>query len=434
MKELIRELGKKVKSQQMTWREASEIFNDKTGLNISGEALRKRYANLKNDTTYENVTNDREYETLYGDGTVEAQKIVNLTPEQKASPESVLKILGYDSTEWELVMMSFSNWQQHTKEQITKQLYAVKFRIKPKLKEYTTTDYLKVAKEVFSEGIKPLNILPKKEDKTLSNDKLMEVPAIELHLGKLAWSGDTGQDYDQHIAQQRFYKIIEEIAYEQTQQKCGTCFLSIGNDFFNSDTTTNTTTKGTPQNNDIRWKKMFLIGLKLYTEALTTLREKFNHIDIQLCQGNHDSMASFYLYIALQQYFKNDNVIKFSNDLKLIQAYPFGKCCIFTGHGDTNFKRLTKSIPVEFYEEWGKSIHRELHLGHLHKEFVVDDDSGMITRRIGSPTGTDEWHYGERYIGATQKHQLFIWHKEHGLLNCRYITFEENSKKKLLKR
>ena len=34
---------------------------------------------------------------------------------------------------------------------------------------------------------------------------------MELHLGKMAWSGDTGQDYDKNIAQERFYHILEEM-------------------------------------------------------------------------------------------------------------------------------------------------------------------------------------------------------------------------------
>ena len=83
-------------------------------------------------------------------------------------------------------------------------------------------------------------------------------------------------------------------------------------------------------------EKDVFIGLELYTKALLILREKFNKIDIQLCQGNHDEMASFYLYIALQQYFKDDDVINFSNDFKKTQCYLFGKCTIFTNHGDTN--------------------------------------------------------------------------------------------------
>jgi hypothetical protein len=92
-----------------------------------------------------------------------------------------------------------------------------------------------------------------------------------------------------------------------------------------------------------------------------------------------------------------------------------------------------QSIPAEFYKEWGSSIFRELHLGHLHKEVVVDDESGMITRRIGSPTGTDQYHYEERFIGATQKHQIFVWDANKGLKSIEYINFE-NGKKKLIKK
>ena len=94
---------------------------------------------------------------------------------------------------------------------------------------------------------------------------------------------------------------------------------------------------------------------------------------------------------------------------------------------------MIKSIPAEFYEECGKTLFRELHLGHLHKELVVDDESGMITRRIGSPTGTDQYHYEERFVGATQKYQTFIWDKDTGLQDIQYINFN-NSKKKLIKR
>ena len=430
MNELIRKLGDEVKDRKMTWQEVADKVNQEYDTKLTREAVRKRYNRIiKNKNKPIEINKQGEFETLYGDGTVEAQKIVNLSPSEKASPDLVLKKLGYDPNEWELVMMSFSNWQQHTKEQKTKELYAVKFKIKPRLKEITTTDYLKVAKEVFAEEIKPIKLEKKEKQQELNDDLMLEFPAIELHLGKLAWYGETGENYDYKIAQERFNDIVNNVGQLQDVYQSGTCFMTIGNDFFNSDTTAYTTTKGTPQTNDLRWQKMFLKGLQMYTQALMTLREKFNKIDVQLNQGNHDEMSSFYLYIALQQHFKNDDVINFSDNLKLTQCYQFGKCAIFTNHGDKNLKRLIKSIPAEFYEEWGKSIYRELHLGHLHKEVVVDDESGMITRRIGSPSGTDAWHYSERFIGATKKHQLFLWHKEKGLLAINYITFESDKKK-----
>lgn len=56
----------------------------------------------------------------------------------------------------------------------------------------------------------------------------------------------------------------------------------------------------------------------------------------------------------------------------------------------------------------------------------------MITRRIGSPTATDQWHYEERFIGATQKYQTFVWDKEKGLQNIKYINFDSKKKVKKL--
>jgi hypothetical protein len=427
--DILKDLGKEVKKGKMTWQEVADVINEKLGMELTSNAVRKRYTRmLKSENKLKIENNSSEYETYYNDGVVEAQKIVNLPKDIKKDPQEVLKVMGYDPNEWEVVFMTFSNWQQHTREQETKELYAVKFKLKPKTKDLTLTDSVEIAKEVFKKEIKPIKLPKKVISKELNNDVMIEYPAIELHLGKMAVADDVGEDYNYKIASDRFNRTIEKTLQTQEIARAGTLFMCIGSDFFNTDTTFYTTTRGTPQDNDLRWKKMFLVGLELYKNALITLREKFNKIDIQLVQGNHDEMASFYLYIALQQYFKNDKTITFSNDLKKVQCYEFGKCVIFTHHGDKNLKRLIKSIPAEFYQEWGKSIHRELHLGHLHKEVVVDDESGLLTRRIGSPAGTDEWHYNERCVGATPKHQIFIWHKEKGLLSIQYINF---SKKKL---
>lgn len=431
MNELIRKLGDEVKNGNMTWQEVADQVKKEHNEELTSNAAKKRYYRMiKRENNPKPVeTKNGEYETLYGDGTVEAQKIVNLSPSEKASPDLVLKKLGYNPNEWELVMMSFSNWQQHTKEQSTKELYAVKFRIKPRLKEITTTDYLKVAKEVFTKEIKPYKLPKRQTKKELDDESLLMCPAIELHLGKLAWSGETGENYDHKIAVDRFENIILQTSQYQDIAKAGNLYIGIGNDFFHSDTINYTTSKGTQLSNDLRWQKMFLVGLELYTKALLTLRDKFNNVDVNLVSGNHDTMASFYLYIALQQRFANDDIIKFSDNLKQVQCKVFGNNSIFTAHGDKNLKRMLKSIPVEFYQEWGMTKYRNLFLGHLHTEKVVDEDSGLIVRRVGSPSGTDEWHYNERFIGSRQQHQLFLFDYYKGLINSHYIVFESDKKK-----
>lgn len=432
--EKIVELGNRVKSKEMTWRQAADDIFHEYGERMSANAIRKRYnvrirkvpeSELNMNTQ---VNNNGEYETLYNDGALEAQKIVEYNKEAFGDKKKMLEYLGYSADEWEFVFLTTSIWQQHTKEQTTKQLYAVKYKLRPLTNNLSLDKAVEAAKEVFSTAIIPFIFEPY-EEKDLNKERLMEIPAIELHLGKYAEYDETGQDYSTTIAKQRFYHICDEIVRTQEREKCDRAVVMIGNDFFNTDTVTNTTTKGTPQMNDIRWKNLFMTGLQLYKELFFTLREEFNTIDVRLVQGNHDVMSSFYLYIALSSYFANDEKIHFSENYKEYQCYQFGDNAIFFGHGDNNFKRLLRSIPCEFYKEWGQSKYRELHLGHLHSELTVDEQSGMITRRIGSPTGTDAWHYGERYLGSVQKHQLFIWDKTEGLKSIKYINFDNHSKK-----
>ena len=439
-KELVREIGRKVKDGLITWQQGANEFTKLTGIPQSADAFRSRYRHLK-DIYEVKSNNDKEkkqnteYETHNEDGTIDICKEMWFDANEDKTPETILKKFGYNINEWEVISWTFGKWEVAIKEEEQNRVCTtIRAKIRPIVKkDLPIEEYLKIAKEVFGENIKPLKVGEYKPLKGLDKNKLMELTGIELHLGKMAWNGDTGQDYDKNIAQDRFYTILEETVREQQIDQCDTCLLCIGNDFFNSDTVNATTTKGTPQTNDLRWKKMFNLGLDMYVRAIETLKPLFNQMEIRLQSGNHDTMASFYLYIALSCYYKNDSKVHFVDNYKNVQCFEWGKCAIFFSHGDTNLKRLIKSIPCEFYKEWGRSIFRELHLGHLHSEIVVDDQSGMITRRVGSPTGTDQWHYEERFIGATQKYQVFVWDKEKGLQNIKYINFENNSKKKLLK-
>ena len=164
----------------------------------------------------------------------------------------------------------------------------------------------------------------------------------------------------------------------------------------------------------------------MYVQALLTLRGLFNKVDVMLCAGNHARAMETFLYMALEQRFVDDDVVHFIENYRLTQVYQFGKCAIFYNHGDANLKQTIASIPAEFAEVWGTHPYRELHLGHLHKEVTVDENGGMITRRIGSPCGTDAWHYSNRFVGAIKKHQIFIWDKNSGLRDLHYITVKDN--------
>lgn len=431
MKELIKELGDQVKLGQATWQEAADTINKKLGTDLTANAIRKRYARmLKNENNYQSLNiNNSEYETLYGDGTVEAQKIVNLSPSEKASPDLVLKKIGYNTSEWELVMMSFSNWQQHTKEQNTKELYAVKFKIKPKRRELDPYEMLEIIDKTFGKKIKPLKLTKKEKDTKLNEDSVTVVGAVELHLGKEAREFDVGENYNVDIAIERYEAIINVLCEEQEYRKAHKLVYGIGNDFINVDTPANTTTKGTFQSGGISSYELFDVGLKLQLQSLLTLREKYNEIEVVLVKGNHANQLEYALFRALQQRFINDDVVTFRDDYKEVQALELGNTSIFMTHGDSNYKRIVESMSKEFYKIYGNTEFRYILLGHLHHKQKIDELNGFTVFRLSSPCGIDRWHYKERYVSQPGQ-EIFTFSKEKGLTDVKHITFQKVLKRR----
>ena len=48
--------------------------------------------------------------------------------------------------------------------------------------------------------------------------------------------------------------------------------MTIGNDFFNTDTEKNTTTAGTEQHNDTRFQQMIISGVRAHIEAIERMK------------------------------------------------------------------------------------------------------------------------------------------------------------------
>lgn len=439
-KELYQNLLEKHK-QGVSWNDCANIYNQQFSTNITGKNMKDRIfrytRSLKKKGNNPNVSNRESSNTQIpntnenfiqynSDGTIDARKIIEYQQDVFADSDKLLTMLGFDPLAWEFVNYSYSIWEQRVKNpdggSDLNNLYAVKFKVQP-IANFSPAVLMKEAIAMLKGQITPCKfpIRDKQAKNTHNNDKLLEFCPVELHLGKMSERIETGEEYNIRIASDKFKNIIAKTIEIQQIEKAGRCLVVIGNDFFNSEFDSMTHNK-TPQQNDVRYKTLFTTGLNLYIEALSTLRDHFNKIDVISCVGNHARAMEFFLYIVLQKYFRNDGVISFSYDLKDTQSYQFGNCAIFYNHGDPDLKRLIKSIPAEFYQTWGRTIYRELHLGHLHKEVTVDDESGMITRRIGSPCNTDAWHYQNRFIGAVKKHQVFIWDANYGLQSIRYIN------------
>ncbi len=251
---------------------------------------------------------------------------------------------------------------------------------------------------------------------------MLEVPIVDLHLAKLAWEPETGENYDSKIAEKRFMDVIYDVVERARDTDFEQIIFPIGSDFFNYDDIAGNTTKGTAQDNDSRWQKMFLKGNELLIRAIDILAQ-LAPVKVFQIPGNHDTQISFYTIVNLASYFRNNENIEVDTNPKTRKYIEFGKCLIGYTHGDKEGKRLFGNMQIEAAEAWGRTLYREWHTGHLHSE-QVKEEFGVKVRRLSSVTATDSWHAESGYVGAIATSQSFIWDKHRGLREIWYSTIQ----------
>jgi len=309
------------------------------------------------------------------------------------------------------------------------------FQVKARLEKDLQVSDERAMGELFIDMIKNYKapildtkpILPSIKPK---ENNLLEITLFDLHLGKLAWAGETGENYDTKIARRRFLKTLETLIERASGFQYNKILFPVGNDFFNSDTIYNTTTKGTPQDEDLRWQKTFQVGVKLLVDAINLLKQIGVPIDVIVVQGNHDFERSYYAGAYLEAWFNNDPMVHINNGASPRKYYKFGQVLLGLTHGSEEKESslpLLMASDIESKPLWSETKYHEFHVGHIHrkrdmkfsildKNRMTNEDLGVTVRYLSSLTGTEEWHHKQGFIGSTKAGEAFIWNDEAGLI------------------
>lgn len=253
------------------------------------------------------------------------------------------------------------------------------------------------------------------------NGNLFVPNIFDLHLGKLAWGEETGEDYDLGIAKERFEFAIDDLIQKANPYNIGKVMFIVGNDFFNSDKAFPfpQTTAGTPQLDDTRYQKLFREGRKLIVSAINRLSE-IADVDVLMQSGNHDTERIVYLGEVLEAIYENNKRVSVDNSPKSRKYYQFGQVLLGSTHGNNEkMDKLPLLMAQEAKEMWASTFYREWLLGHLHhKNKLITQESkdyqGVIISQLTSPSSADAWHHTKGYVGAIKGAEGFIYNKEEG--------------------
>lgn len=356
----------------------------------------------------------------YKNGETTFEKIIELKDGEPVTPEIMMRAHNLASEQWEVVSYKNNFWQAQNKDSKLVTLYQSKLTVKPRKSSVPTMEEIKAHFDAFKSNYKPVL----KRDKVSPNaDKMLEINIADLHFGKLAWAPESSEHYDYKIARRRFNSIIDQEIAKTKKGELEKILFVWSNDFFNADGISDATTGGTPQDNDLRWQKMFLIGVEMLVDAITKL-SVIAPVETFLIASNHSHQVEFYAINYLYAWFKNDSRVRVNVNCRTRYYYQYGINLIGFSHSSFESKKtLPHLMSVEAPEMWARSKYREFHLAHYHCE-LTEEKGGVIYRYLPSVTGPDAWHESSGFLGAIQRSYSFLWDKKKGL-KAIYVDYPE---------
>ncbi len=241
---------------------------------------------------------------------------------------------------------------------------------------------------------------------------LLVVDPADVHIGKLAQSFETGEDYNNQIAVQRVKEGVEGILEKSKGFKIDKILFIGGNDILHIDTPKRTTTSGTPQDTDGMWYTNFLIAKQLYIEVLDRLLQVAD-VHFTFNPSNHDWSHGFFLADVIKTYYKDCKNITFNCDINHRKYFTYYDNLIGTSHGDG---AKTQDLPLLMAQEskdWSTTKHRYVYTHHVHHK-VAKDFIGVTVESLRSPSSADGWHSRNGYQHAPKAIEGFIHSKKHG--------------------
>ena len=272
----------------------------------------------------------------------------------------------------------------------------------------------KVREDIIKAMDKHSPSYPKIKRTKQEDPHLLVIDPADIHIGKLASSFETGEDYNSQIAVRRVKEGIQGIIQKANGFNIDKILFVGGNDILHIDEPHRKTTAGTPQDTDGMWYENFLTAKKLYVDVLESLLS-IADIHFVYNPSNHDYISGFMLSDSIQSWFRKNNNITFDCSIAHRKGFKYGKNLIGTTHGDgAKQADLPLIMANEFPQWWAETKHRYVYTHHIHHK-SSKDYHGITVESLRSPSGTDSWHHRKGYgIGGVKAVEGFIHSMDHG--------------------
>ncbi len=273
-------------------------------------------------------------------------------------------------------------------------------------------------------------------DVTLNLPKRFDVEAAgmfvldpaDVHIGKLSVKSETGETYDEAIAEHRLVEGSRVLLERAMKDNVSHVAFIMGNDIGHTDSSRKETTSGTKQDVSGSWFSNYRVAQRAYVRIIKMCLEMGLEVIPIFNPSNHDWHTGFTIANSVGLLFKNHENVRVS-DYNLSERHRkylrFGSNLIATAHGDgAREQDLPQLAMVEARGHLDEAPHRYFYLHHYHHKIrkqaglsnMVREKDHISITTIGSGLGAVEGHNSQiEYVRSPSAPDG--WHHRNGYLN-----------------
>lgn len=248
---------------------------------------------------------------------------------------------------------------------------------------------------------------------------ILVLSPADAHIGKGAWSQETGADMGIPEAVQAVRESVEALTTDALPLGISEIVLVIGNDLLQVDNSHGTTYSLTPVDTAGSYRQAFAAARDLMVE-LTERLTVHAPVTLIFTPGNHDRESVLHLGDYAAAWFRNAPDVTVEAAPTHRKYLTRGKVLLGFTHGNAEkHADLPQIMAQERAADWARATCREWLTGHFHKRgsrhfLPLTETGGVIVRTLPALSRSDLWHSINGYL-ATPAAEAFVYHPETGL-------------------
>ena len=398
--------------QMLHWKKSKKFYAEK--LQITEDEVDALIKELKSAEDAENEAEvgnyigelEEQVVRFFEDVQKGTGEVVVNTKEEIKSLDELIEKCKIDTDKWEITKYVQNYWGN-----VETPYYQVKAWLGKKKEEQVFQDsfisFLSTYEPVSPQIVAPTYEFSKKLACLVINKQ-------DSHLNKLDINGNND-------IEERFGEFIQRVEIILSQAAISNNITDIkyiiGSDEFNSEFT-NTTTKGTPQQNILSYHTAFQMICDHEVSVINLLLQKAKRVEIVFVAGNHDEFVGWHLASWLQTYFRSHERAKFDISPKYRKYISYGSSALMFNHGDAlKPAKLAGLFPMEYKEEW--SLHDNFYIftGDKHHEMSLDFNGIKFYQLPAFSTAKSGWDEKNGYTITKGEVTGFLIDSQDGMTN-----------------